>query len=875
MSASSTQQFLVAAAREDTRSTGRWLTSNDVLDWANTAINALATVADRISVPYLKLAAELTKQVIEVIQTVRENKSSALDMGQQTFEYTRIIIEMYKGSESQDLRPFDANVEQFNETLEEVLGTLKKIALRKLVKRVVRHQKDKRRIADAKTKLEHSFRRFNLANELIMVQHVQELQETTQEARAHTIDIAQVIPVIQENVQVLVQDSARVETNLGAGILQTNIGINTIRIELGAATRRVQRDIENMRREIYDGDRHLEAYVSQAVFGVQSMALVIEQAQGSIQQVVHSKLDDTQRVARQDSDELRKQLVRDMNRVQRARRSTSLQPTSSSLSPSMSPPPTVVSSPGKVLLAGGYLVLDPVYSGVVVSTSSRFYTVVSDLPSPSSAEHEHEIRVRSPQFVGASYRYTVRIEESDACVHVEQVANADDTPLSKNKFVQLALERTLRLARERISHSALAAALSRGLDIRIVGDNDFYSQRAQLAARNLPPTLASLSQLPPFLHTGVPLSDVHKTGLGSSAALITSLVSALLLHLRVIPRDAFSPQPAEPASGADAFANDGRRLAHNTAQYVHCLAQGKVGSGFDVASAVFGSQIYTRFGPRVLEPLMHDSLAAGQSLSRVLDPANPAWDYRVAPFGLPPKTRLMLADVDAGTDTPSFVGKVLKWRKEQSVEANALWDALNASNQLFSRTILALNEMHAANPADYAIVVKYLSTLQHVQVHSPPSSLLDLCSHLWRSLARAQWLAHPSIPPQQLPMIEAFSQVRQAAEDIRAKMREMSTRAGVPIEPPEQTALLDACVSVAGVIGGGVPGAGGYDALWLLVFDPVDCPPTELPAHRVEALWGAWTGLRVSPLSAVESTGRGVRVEDIDGVPGLKEAIAA
>ena len=54
------------------------------------------------------------------------------------------------------------------------------------------------------------------------------------------------------------------------------------------------------------------------------------------------------------------------------------------------------------------------------------------------------------------------------------------TPLSKNKFVQLALERTLRLARERISHSALAAALSRGLDIRIVGDNDFYSQRAQV-----------------------------------------------------------------------------------------------------------------------------------------------------------------------------------------------------------------------------------------------------------------------------------------------------------------------------------------------------------------------------------------------------------
>lgn len=57
-----------------------------------------------------------------------------------------------------------------------------------------------------------------------------------------------------------------------------------------------------------------------------------------------------------------------------------------------------------------------------------------------------------------------------------------------------------------------------------------------------------------------------------------------------------------------------------------------------------------------------------QSLSRVLSPANPAWDYHVAPFRLPPYTRLMLADVDAGSDTPSFVSKVLKWRKETPTE---------------------------------------------------------------------------------------------------------------------------------------------------------------------------------------------------------------
>lgn len=191
---------------------------------------------------------------------------------------------------------------------------------------------------------------------------------------------------------------------------------------------------------------------------------------------------------------------------------------------------------------------------------------------------------------------------------------------TENKFVQLALERTLALAVEVNGAGTLANTLGSGLDVAIVGDNDFYSQRAQvralthcihgrsithdytlqLSARGLPPTLDSLSQLPPFAPTGVRLADVHKTGLGSSAALITSLVSALLLHLHVVPADAFATQ------GGTTDASEGRKLAHNLAQYVHCLAQGKVGSGFDVSAAAFGSQLYTRFDPAVLKPLMED-----------------------------------------------------------------------------------------------------------------------------------------------------------------------------------------------------------------------------------------------------------------------------
>ena len=47
----------------------------------------------------------------------------------------------------------------------------------------------------------------------------------------------------------------------------------------------------------------------------------------------------------------------------------------------------------------------------------------------------------------------------------------------------------------------------------------------------------------------------------------------------------------------------------------------------------------------------------------------------------------------------------------------------------------------------------------------------------------------------------------------------MSIASNVPIEPPSQTQLIDACSELPGVVGGVVPGAGGFDAIALLVHD--------------------------------------------------------
>ena len=81
-------------------------------------------------------------------------------------------------------------------------------------------------------------------------------------------------------------------------------------------------------------------------------------------------------------------------------------------------------------------------------------------------------------------------------------------------------------------------------------------------------------------------AEVVKTGMGSSAALATSLVGALLQWFGVI-------RLGQRAGGED------RRVLHNLAQLAHAVAQGKIGSGFDVAAAVYGTQMYRRFSAEV------------------------------------------------------------------------------------------------------------------------------------------------------------------------------------------------------------------------------------------------------------------------------------
>jgi phosphomevalonate kinase len=211
-----------------------------------------------------------------------------------------------------------------------------------------------------------------------------------------------------------------------------------------------------------------------------------------------------------------------------------------------SPRTTVVSAPGKVLVAGGYLVLEPQYRGLVIATSSRFYCVVQD-DEEAHETHKHGdvedgvveardsvaddrridtdsalIVVRAGQFPAESstWRYRLDLEGSSSPAAKEKHREQEKEPekeqekeqhpsnpsiilapldaSKRNKFVEITLSRTIALAWEIMAADKAAGVgdntgaarellrrlrgSGRGCHLVMLADNDFYSQREQVSA---------------------------------------------------------------------------------------------------------------------------------------------------------------------------------------------------------------------------------------------------------------------------------------------------------------------------------------------------------------------------------------------------------
>lgn len=429
------------------------------------------------------------------------------------------------------------------------------------------------------------------------------------------------------------------------------------------------------------------------------------------------------------------------------------------------------SAPGKALLAGGYLVLDPKYRSYVVALSSRMHSVVTQ--NDSKDKSKIRVTVLSSQFNEDCWCYELSEADNYKPVEVNGL---------RNPFVEKTLVNVLNYFQPK-------SDMTPNIFIEIYSDSGYHSQEGSVPRRN------SFKQFNFHKNT---ITQVPKTGLGSSAGLVTVLSAGLI--------SCFKPD-------LDVISQDHLTLIHNIAQVSHCQAQGKVGSGFDVAAATFGSILYQRFAPELINNLPPaDSGEYHDSLVKSVDEID--WKITNERIKLPPGLRLVMGDVNNGSETTKLVAKVNEWYAKNYPRSLEVYTKINDGNMDFIAGLSKLNMLVLESPKEYKKMI----------------DILDEGGDILK--------------------IPEFAQIQSAIGQVRECFRLITNESGADIEPQVQTELLNNSLKLNGVLTGIVPGAGGYDAISLIATELADLPSQTANDPRFSKV--TWLDLQQQDLGVIE-----------------------
>ena len=144
-------------------------------------------------------------------------------------------------------------------------------------------------------------------------------------------------------------------------------------------------------------------------------------------------------------------------------------------------------------------------------------------------------------------------------------------------------------------------------------------------------------------------SQTHKLGFGSSATTVVSVVCSLLME-----GGALNLKTCLTRS----LLNEERELIARVACDAHNMAQGRIGSGFDVITAVFGSCCFEKT----------DTFC------------------RHSPFSLPPHIAIALSCGGQGSSrTPVLVRQMKNWREKD--DSKGLWHEYSENNESLVRAL--------------------------------------------------------------------------------------------------------------------------------------------------------------------------------------------
>lgn len=402
------------------------------------------------------------------------------------------------------------------------------------------------------------------------------------------------------------------------------------------------------------------------------------------------------------------------------------------------------SAPGKALIAGGYLVLDPRYKAFVVALSSRMHAVVRN-KTPKKNEKGLQITINSSQFNEDQWTYAI----SKSNNYIPKERNNLFNP-----FIEKALITVLNYYQPDLENI-------KDIEIDIYSDPGYHSQEH---------TQIKSNKYKAFLFHSKSITNVPKTGLGSSAGLVTVLVAALVSR--------FEPH-------LDVTCQRNMVILHNLSQIAHCQAQGKIGSGFDVAAAIYGSIVYRRFDPFLINNLPEcTSKDYPDQLKKLVSKID--WQIVNERVSLPPNLRLIMGDVNNGSETTKLVSKVKNWYSSNLPKSFEIYEKMNEANMRFISALVQLSKLYSEDSLRYGQLIDAIENGHGTEDHPEIQILVS------------------------------------AVDTIRSNFRLITKESGADIEPEVQRILLDESMKLRGVLTGLVPGAGGYDAISLITTDSCD-----------------------------------------------------
>ncbi len=162
-----------------------------------------------------------------------------------------------------------------------------------------------------------------------------------------------------------------------------------------------------------------------------------------------------------------------------------------------------------------------------------------------------------------------------------------------------------------------------------------------------------------FGYTSARDGSVVKSGLGSSAAIAVATIDSVM-----------------KLYGMGTCENE---ALHKLSQLAHNLASGKIGSGFDVATAVYGSIVYSRYSPDII-----DSFPKDYTSDDVTKIVRSKWDYTVEPLQMPRLFWLSFAKiVGGGAVTSSIVHKInYEFKSKEPEKFAGMVKEINHSNEM-------------------------------------------------------------------------------------------------------------------------------------------------------------------------------------------------